>query len=65
MSNSEPKISLKQEFLIVKDKICFRRRRVFQLRTMGYSNEGIANHLGYSLSTVEKDIHVITKSLRS
>lgn len=64
MTDSDPKIPLKQEFLIVRDKICFRRRRVFLLRTLGYSNEEISHHLGYSLSTVEKDIHALTESLR-
>jgi len=43
------------------DKISFRRKRVNEIRLRGYTNEEIANKTGFSLSTIEKDLHEIRK----
>jgi len=42
-----------------KDKIKFRRDTVNRLRVRGYTNEGISQKIGCSLSTVEKDLQNI------
>jgi len=49
---------------ISQDKIKFRQKRVNQLRLRGYTNEEIANIIGTSLSTIEKDIHNINELSR-
>jgi len=41
------------------DKIKFRRERVNKLRIWGYSPKQIAIKIGYSLSTIEKDLQII------
>lgn len=41
------------------DKIKFRRDRINRLRIRGYSDEAIADKIGCSLSTVEKDLQDI------
>ena len=41
------------------DKIKFRRDRVNRLRISGYINKEIAEKVGCSLSTVEKDLQII------
>lgn len=63
MNNFMPKPGLKQAFLVVEDKVYYRRRRITQLRLIGYSNKKIADNLGYSLSTIEKDLYVIRKKI--
>ena len=45
MSNSISKIGLKQAFLVVEDKVYYRRRRITQLRLGGYSNKKIAERI--------------------
>ena len=40
-----------------REKITKRRRMTYSLHTQGCSNKRITEHLGVSLSTVEKDIH--------
>ena len=42
-----------------KDKIKFRRDRINRLKLRGYLNEDIADKIGCSLSTVEKDLYDI------
>ncbi|MCE2505288.1 MAG: hypothetical protein J4F36_02185 [Nitrosopumilaceae archaeon] len=44
-----------------KDKINFRRKRVNELRLRGYTNDEIRKKTGFSLSTIEKDLHEIRK----
>ncbi len=63
MSQLEPKFNLKQSLVVVQDKINYRRKRIYGLRADGYSNRKIAAKLGYSLSTVEKDIHSLREKL--
>lgn len=46
------------------DKIKFRRDRINRLRIQGYSNEKIAEKLGCSISTVEKDLYEIRECSR-
>ena len=41
------------------DKIKFRRDRVNRLRISGYINKEIAANVGYSLSTLEKDLQIV------
>jgi IS30 family transposase len=41
------------------DKIKFRRDRINRLRISGYTNMKIAEKIGCSLSTVEKDLQII------
>lgn len=43
------------------DKISYRRKKILELRYKGFSYHKIAKKLGYSLSTIEKDIHKIRK----
>ena len=45
--------------LPAQDKIKFRRDRVNRLRISGYINKEIAEKVGCSLSTVEKDLQII------
>ena len=40
-----------------RQKVTKRRKEVYSMHTQGYCNKRIAEHLGVSLSTVEKDIH--------
>ena len=47
-----------------KDKVKFRRNRVNHLRIRGYSNENIADKIGCSLSTIEKDLQDIRERSR-
>lgn len=49
---------------ISQDKIKFRRRRINQLHLRGYTNREIANIIGTSLRTVEKDLHDINELSR-
>jgi len=43
------------------DKISYRRKKILELRFKGLPYPQIAQELGYSLSTIEKDICVIRK----
>ena len=47
--------------LVVQDKVSGRRNQVRKLLLEGYKQKEIAQKLGSSLSTVEKDIRVIRK----
>ncbi len=49
---------------IAHHKIKFRRNHVNKLRLRGYSNEAISKTTGYSLSTIEKDMHEINELSR-
>ena len=59
-----PKSCLKYDFFVVFDKISKRRKRILSLKLQGKTNYEVAYKLGYSLSTVEKDIHAIRKRLQ-
>ena len=60
-----PQIKLHEsELTIVEEKIMYRRKRVNQLRLLGYTNKEIAKEIGYKLSTIEKDNHVIRELSR-
>lgn len=49
---------------IMEEKVSYRRKRVNQLRLMGYTNQQIADKIGCNLSTVEKDLHAIRNNAR-
>jgi len=48
-----------QEFTVEKIDRLERQKQVYSYRLQGYKNQEIADKLGASLSTVEKDIHEI------
>lgn len=63
------KLSLNQtkieEFLPINEKKLSRRKRVLSLKLEGYKNQEISIILGWSLSTIEKDLQKLRKiSLR-
>jgi len=61
-----PDITLKtSDESLAQDRIRFRRKRVNQLRLRGNTNEEIARITGYSLSTIEKDLHEINELSRN
>ncbi|MDE1764944.1 MAG: helix-turn-helix domain-containing protein [Thaumarchaeota archaeon] len=47
--------------MVVEDKVSFRRKQVKNLLQEGYKQKEIAQKLGCSLSTVEKDLRTIRK----
>jgi len=52
------------EFLplsLMKDKVMYRRKRVFKLAVLGLHQKEIAEKIHCSLSTIEKDFHAIRK----
>lgn len=46
-----------QKFTAFQDKIEERRHRVYTMNLQGFGNQEIAEKLGTSLSTIEKDLH--------
>ena len=59
--NFEPNFTLKSSLLVVQDKVQYRRKKILELRGAGLSNVAISEQLGYSLSTVEKDIQQLRR----
>ena len=55
--NSENRKNHEQNFTGKKRMIEKRKEQVFLLNSQGYSNQEIAEKLGVSLSTIEKDVH--------
>ena len=51
-----PNFSLKSSLLEVQDKVQYRRKKILELRSKGFTNVEISHKLRYSLSTIEKDI---------
>src|SRR5574337_1813504 len=49
---------------IVQDKIQYRRKRVNQLRLLGCTEKKIAEKIGCSVPTIEKDLHIIRQNYR-
>lgn len=49
--------------MVIEDKVNFRRNQVKKLLEEGYKQKEIAQKLGSSLSTVEKDVKAIRKGL--
>lgn len=49
---------------VIDEKISYRRKRVNQLRLMGYTNQRIADKIGCNLSTIEKDLKIIRENMR-
>ena len=49
------------EFLPSKEKKFYRKKKILSLKLRGKRNWEISQKLGYSLSTVEKDLHDIRK----
>lgn len=50
---------------IIDEKVSYRRKRVNQLRLMGYTNQQISKKIGCNLSTIEKDLKAIRKNMRT
>jgi len=59
-----PKSCLKYDLFVILDKITKRRKRVLSLKLQGKTDYEVAFKLGYSLSTVEKDIHAIRERIQ-
>ena len=56
------------EFLplsLVKDKVSYRRKRVYKLAMLGLQQKEIADKIHCSLSTIEKDFRFLRESKRS
>jgi DNA-binding NarL/FixJ family response regulator len=56
------------EFLplsLVKDKVSYRRKRVYKLAMSGLQQKEIADKIHCSLSTIEKDFRFLRDSKRS
>ncbi|MBT5842968.1 MAG: hypothetical protein HOK63_00370 [Thaumarchaeota archaeon] len=56
------------EFLplsLVKDKVQYRRKRVFKLAVLGLQQKEIADKIRCSLSTIEKDFRFLRENRRS
>lgn len=49
---------------IMQEKIKYRRKTVNQFRLRGYTNQQIAEKIGASLSTIEKDLEAIRENVR-
>jgi len=62
MNDFVPNFGLKQCLMVVQDKMHHRRKKVLILRSRGFSNVKISTKLGYSLSTIEKDLNSIRQS---
>ena len=48
--------SLKSSLFPAQDKVQYRRKRILELRSQGFTNVEISHKLRYCLSTIEKDI---------
>jgi len=46
-------------FSLIKDKVKYRRAHVVRFTLKGRKQQKIAEELGWCLSTIEKDLHVI------
>jgi len=53
-----------QKFTDSKENIDQRRKKVYSLHLVSYTNKEIADNLQVSLSTVEKDLHAVNGSIR-
>ena len=56
------------EFLplsLVKDKVNYRRKRVYKLAMLGLQQKEIADKIHCSLSTIEKDFRFLRENKRS
>ena len=53
------------QITIQQEVIEYRRKKVYQLKVQGYSNQQIADKIGVCLSTIEKDLKVIRKHLKN
>jgi len=62
-NNAIIKILTQREELVVQDKVNGRRNQVRKLFLEGYSQKEIAQKVGSSLSTVEKDLNAIRKNI--
>ena len=56
MTNFVPDQSKLDDFLPSQDKKLYRKKKILSLKLYGKKNWEISEKLGYSLSTVEKDI---------
>ena len=57
--NITANFSLKSSLLPAQDKVQYRRKKILELRSQGFTNVEISHMVRYSLSTIEKDIAVI------
>lgn len=64
-NNGIIKVLTQREKLIVYDKVNGRRNQVRKLFVEGYSQKEIAQKVGSSLSTVEKDLNAIRKDVQN
>ncbi len=52
-------LTIPRSYLLVKDKVNYRRKLVYTLCLKGLKQKEIAGKLRVSISTVEKDFHVL------
>ena len=53
------------QITVEQEKIEYRRARVYILKNQGYTNQVIADKIGISLSTIEKDLKEIRKGWKN
>jgi DNA-binding NarL/FixJ family response regulator len=61
LTNFEPDQRKMDDFLPKDSKKFHRRKKILSLKLKGKKNLEISQRLGYSLSTIEKDLHSIRK----
>ena len=54
--NFTANFSLKSSLFPAQDKVQYRRRKILELRSQGFTNVEISHKLRYCLSTIEKDV---------
>ena len=61
MTSFVPDQSKLDDFLPSQDKKLYRKKKILSLKLRGKKNWEISEKLGYSLSTIEKDLHEIRR----
>jgi len=61
----EQKITVKEKNISKQDEINERKKQSYALDVQGYSNKEIANKIGCSLSTIEKDLREARNNVRT
>ena len=60
--NFTANFSLKSCLIPVQDKVQYRRRKILELRSQGFTNVEISHKLKYCLSTIEKDVQTLREN---
>ena len=60
--NFTANFSLKSSLFPAQDKVQYRRRKILELRSQGFTNVEISHKLRYCLSTIEKDVQTLREN---